>query len=187
MNRFPTTKSSLAISIVDNIQDDFGRAVDRINNIQRSKSNHFAIVVFPDKQYSLWTRYQYAIQPGDTKLIRANNMVEVVEILHSIVTLFSDTSKLQAQEQYIQHEKLALESMEASRNIFASAIGKLGLNLDEQSLLMESVGSIANVMMASKDSLEMNCPIDIEHINRISDFFGAKANVDGGEDMDLEK
>lgn len=182
--RFPSTKSSLAISIIDDIQDNnFGRAVEHVNNIQKTKSNHFAIVICPEKQHALWIRYQYAILPGDTRLLRANNIIDVADIIQSVVTLFSDTAKLDAQQQFIQYEKSNLHFPETCRNIFTSVVEKLGLNMDEQRLLMESVGSIGNLMTVSKESLEMNCPIDIEHINRITDFFSAASKVDSEDDM----
>lgn len=168
--RFTHTIGSLGITVhkcFDSHSCDF--AIQRINAVQQTKANHFAMIYCVDGE--LWRKIQYLINPGTTRLIKCNNIQDIVTSIVSCYQHMNDSARLMLQQEYFQDEEKMLNSSESSKEILSQLLESLGVDNDSNiHLLQEALPSLSTILNARREDLEENIPIDIASIENLVNF-----------------
>lgn len=157
------------------VEDGRIAEVSRIADAQRKFKNSFAILVGIDD--TTWMDVQLEVPLGNLRMLRALHPSDVIEMIMTLYEEMSDNIRLDQQSEYFRNLHQQLGSRIAAREFVFKVMNKLGIPPESTTLIIEAFPSIRRLVSATEEDLLENCPIDVEYIQRIIQFFNAPSST----------
>ncbi len=145
----------------------------KITLIQRKFKNCFCLVSIPFEE--VWNSFQLSIPPGNIRIVRCQNSTPfITRIVLKIYNEMADEEKLQLQTQYFSFLQSSMFSSEVAKDIMRTQLLNLKIPIEDCQLIMEGMPSIAQIMCATKEEMLENCPVELESILKLTNFFSSE-------------
>jgi hypothetical protein len=165
--RLPGLVPSLAIVVGKCKEVSFPGKITRVQAIFK---NSFAIVQLGDDDD--WDSFQMTIPSGELRLIPCEpTSVAVFHLIMNIAESMRDTEKFKLQTKYFIELENYMKSPEKAKSLFRQLCSFLDIPSNDAEVLMEAVPSMAQMMTIDLKSFQEVCPVEIQSINKIFDFF----------------
>lgn len=141
-----------------------------IQELQQSFKNFFVILQDESSLNDTFQIIQSRIVGGNARLLQSRNEINSVEIIKFIYITMTDKKNLQSQATFFEQWRASLTSSEIAQDIFLTSLNDVGVNQDDSQMFLESLGSISNLMMAPRETLE-EIPVDDISIEQVVTYF----------------
>jgi hypothetical protein len=120
-----------------------------------------------------WCSLQFAVDnySGGLKFLRADDYQSTSKLTLQVLGVMKNQEKLKLQELYFENEKKHLASAATARKVIREAFGALEIPLADIRIIEDGLSTLANVIIATRETLIENSPASYDTILKITSMF----------------
>lgn len=126
--------------------------------------------------------------PGNTRLLRANNVDSAILLVMDFVNMTQNKQRREFQKQYFMEvvlmilfknfanlvffqERRKISGKAKAREVVQDALSRLGIGDGDITLLSDALSTMGNLIIADYNQTLTTCPVDIQSAQVLHDFF----------------